>query len=196
METGTTLSTSPKKQQKTNWLASFAGLFLIFVLVPLLVLQYWDIYIAVAIVGSSLLLVWNWRKTKTIDRLEILTLIFGLTNAVLFFGFHNLFLLTRLGCVIYTLLLWQVVYTWLKGEPWTEQYAKRSVSLEVQQDPLFHETNRFLTIVWGCCFVINDVISFVGTGLWFTIIPLALLALTAGGTPALTALYLRTKKRA
>ena len=98
--------------------------------------------------------------------------------------------------MIYTLLLWQVVYTWLKGEPWTEQYAKRSVSLEVQQDPLFRETNRFLTIVWGGCFVVNDALSFIGSGLWFTIIPVALLALTAGGTPALAALYLRVKKPA
>jgi predicted membrane protein len=165
-------------------------------MIPLLMLQLWTACIVAAISISLVTILYNLSQKRGVTSLEALSLFFGLVNAVLYFGFQSTFLLQRLGAFIYLLLLVQVILSLVRGVPWTEQYAKRSVSPELWENPMFRETNRFLTIVWGCAFLVDMVLSIAFTGWLGNIVPIALVVATAVATPFLTKWYtsLRTKQ--
>lgn len=185
-----------QNQKKTNWFATFSGLIPLALMVPFLILHVWVVCIVLAIGGSLLLLISGFTKTRTVSSLQVLTLLFGIANAVLYFGFQTVFLLTHLGAVIYSVLFVQVALSLLRGKPWTEEYARRSATPEAQKSALFHETNMFLTGVWGASFLASALVTLLGSGLWATLVSFGLLVLSAVSTPILVKVYLGLRLRA
>jgi hypothetical protein len=180
-------------EQKTNWFASFSGLIPVLLLVILVLLHQWSLSIIVSLASSLLTIGIGQLQRRKPTSIELLSLLFGIVNADLYFKFHNTFLLSHLGVFIYTLLLVQVVISLIRNKPWTEQYAKRSVPEAVWDSPIFHATNRFLTTVWGVVFAVSTLLSFAVDPIIRTGIPIALLILTAVMTPKLVAWYSRNK---
>ncbi len=181
------VATTVTQGKKPNLLLSFTGLIPVVLTIPILILHLWTISIIVTIVSAIIVISYHLVKKQGITSLDIFSLLFGLVNAVLYFGFHSTLILQHLDTVIYSILLLQVVFSLLQGKPWTEQYARRSVAAELWTTKPFHETNRFLTILWGIVFFACDLISlFVSSDLPRTLLPVILLVLLAVLTPRLS----------
>ncbi len=182
--------TNPVAKKKTNWFLSFTGLIPLVLTIPLLLVHLWTICIIVTIASSLIVMGFEMRSGHGVGSINMLTLLFGLANAVLYFGFHTTLLLQNLGTVIYTLLCAQVVYSLLRKDPWTVQFAKRSVPEAVWATRAFREANLALTILWGGVFLIDDLITLlVPAGLVQTLLPFALIAIMVVMTPRIPRLF-------
>jgi hypothetical protein len=127
-----------------------------------------------------------------VTSLDLISLGFAVANAVLYLGFHSTILIEYLDTIIYTLLFVQVLVAQVRGEPWTLQYAKRSVAPELWATRAFLETNRFLSICWGACFLSSAFISLWHMlGAWQVAIPALIMVGMAVLTPRLAQWYAR-----
>lgn len=189
-------SPRPNAERTPAMWRSFTGLIPLLLSIPLLLFQAWAVGIAVGITSSLVVLAYHFTRGQGITSLDIMTLAFGMLNAVLYFGFHSAFLVRHLDVLIYTLLFAQVVIAQLRGQPWTIQYAKRTVPREAWDTRAFREANRFVSLLWGATFLVCALIALLAPAasvrLW---VPIALLVLLAVATPRLARWY-GTRQRA
>ncbi len=180
-------TTLPEPHASRGMWQSFTGLFPLVFSVPILIFRLWAVGIVVGIITSVCVIVFHLKQRQGVTALDIGTLLFGLVNAVLYFGFGNTFLVSHLDVLIYTLLFGQVAIMQLRGEAWTTQYAKRSVSPDVWETRAFREANRFSSLVWGAAFLLCDLAALFGpVALIRLYLPIALLVVTAVATPRLS----------
>ncbi len=172
-----------------SWLASFTGLIPLALTLPFLFLQWWRAAIVVGTLMALVVIAYHVRRRQGVTSLDVFSLAFGLTNAVLYFGFGSTVLLRRLDTVFYSLLFGQVVVAQLRGVPWTVQYAKRVVAPEVWATRPFIAANRLVSMCWGACFLSCALISLTPPGIGRTLIPVALLLAMAFMTPRLSRWY-------
>ncbi|MBV9257760.1 MAG: hypothetical protein JO215_07055 [Ktedonobacteraceae bacterium] len=186
MDQGNVISADTPQQKRPNWLLSFTGLIPVVLAIPIIILHQWTLSIIVTLASALIVITYHLSKGQGITSLDVFSVLFGVVNAVLYFGFHNTIILQHLDTTIYTILLAQVVYSLLRGRPWTEQYARRSVAAELWTTKPFHEVNRFLTMLWGVVFLACDLMSLlIPEGVWRTVLPVVLLVLLAVSTPRL-----------
>ncbi len=179
---------------KPNQLRAFTGLIPLILSLPLYILSLWTPAIIVGILITLAVIVYHLRIGQGITSLDQLTLLFGIVNAVVYFGFKSLILNEHIAAVIYSILLAQVAASLLHGDPWTLQYAKRSNPREVWDTPAFVEGNRFVTVVWGVAFLLCDLAALFGGGAALRYyIPIALLVVVAVVTPRLAVWYARAR---
>ncbi len=172
-----------------SWLASFTGLIPLGLTLPLLVLHSWPLAIAIGIVAALIVITYHLRRGQGVTSLDVFSLGFGLTNAVLYFGFGSTVLLRRLDTVFYSLLFGQVVLAQLRGVPWTVQYARRVVAPELWATRPFMAANQLVSSCWGACFLSCALVSLAPLGMGRTLIPVALLVGMAFMTPRLSRWY-------
>ncbi len=186
MDQSNVVSTDVPPQKKPNWLLSFTGLIPVVLAIPIIILQQWTLSIVVTLASALIVVIYHLSKGQGITSLDVFSLLFGVVNAVLYFGFHSTIILQHLAAAIYSILFAQVVYLLLCGKPWTEQYARRAVAPELWTTKPFHEANRFLSILWGIVFLVCDLMSlFIPNDALQTVLPVALLVLLAVSTPRL-----------
>jgi len=178
---------------KTHPLLAFTGLIPLILSLPLYILSLWTPAIIVGILLTLGVIVYHLRIGQGITSLDLLTLLFGIVNAVVYFGFKSGILNEHISVVIYSILLAQVVASLLHGDPWTLQYAKRSNPRELWDTPAFVEGNRFVTVVWGVVFLLCDLAALFGGGAWRYYIPIALLVVVAVVTQRLAVWYARAR---
>jgi hypothetical protein len=175
-----------------KWLSSFTGLIPVALALPLLIFHLWAIATFVSGVSAIVVIAYHLREGQGVTSLDLLSLGFALLNVILYFGFHTAILFKYLDTAIYTLLLGQVIYAQILGEPWTIQYAKRSVPMERWSTPAFWKANQFITLIWGGCFLLCLILSLTpGIGVWHVLLPVVLLIGTAILTPRLSVWYAR-----
>lgn len=173
-----------------QWLSSFTGLIPVALAVPLLIFHLWAIATLVSGVSAVLVIAYHLRKGQRITSLDLTSLGFALLNFILYFGFHTAILFEYLDTAIYILLLGQIIYAQIWGEPWTIQYAKRSVPAERWSTPAFWKANQFASVIWGGCFLVCLILSLAhGLGVWHVLLPALLLIGLAVLTPRLSLWY-------
>jgi len=149
-------SAIPASGRPARWWLGFIGLAPIALTLPLAFLHLWSFYI-VAVIATSLLVL-GYRLLLQKQRLtgaNLLTLLFGVVNAVLYFGLHTSIVLQYVNIAIYTLLFVQVVFSLLWGEPWTEQFTKPfGAARGLLHTRTFHKGNRFVTMIWAAVFLL------------------------------------------
>jgi hypothetical protein len=171
-------------------LFSFTGLIPMLLVLPLLIFHLWAIATVVGGFSAILVITYHLHQRQGITSLDLLSLGFALLNAILYFGFHTAILFEYLDTAIYTTLLFQVIYAQIQGEPWTIQYAKRSIPSAQWHTSAFRSANRFISLVWGGCFFSCLILSlFRGLGVWHILLPAILLIGTAVLTPSLSFWY-------
>ena len=186
MKQSNSKSTDATHSKKLNWLLSFTGLIPVILTLPIILLHQWTLSIIVGLASALIVVFYHLCKRQGITSLDIFSLLFGVVNSVLYFGFHSTIILQHLDATIYTVLFMQVIYSLLRNKPWTGQYARRTVASELWTTKLFHEVNRFLTILWGIVFLASDLISlFIPNDTLRIVIPLVLFVLLAVLTPRL-----------
>jgi len=130
---------------------------------------------------------------------NLLTLLFGVGNAVLYFGLHTSIVLQYINIAVYTLLFVQVVFSLLWGEPWAEQFTKPfGAARGLLQSSVFRTGNRFVTMVWAAGLLLCILLEGVGeiAGKQFHLlqllrfVPLLLLVVLALQTGRLLGWYL------
>ncbi len=178
---------------KTNPLLALTGLIPLILSLPLYLLGLWTPAVIVGILITLGVIVYHRRIGQGVTSLDLLTLIFGVANAVLYFGFKSDILNEHIAVVIYSILLAQVAASLLHGDPWTLQYAKRSNPRELWDTPAFVAANRFVTVVWGGAFLLCDLAALFGGGALRYYIPIALLVVVAAVTQRLAVWYARTR---
>ncbi len=171
-------------------LLSFTGLIPMILVLPLLAFHLWSIATIVGGLSAILVIVYHLYQRQGVTSLDLLSVGFALLNVILYFGFHTAILFEYLDTAIYTVLLGQVVYAQIQGEPWTIQYAKRSIPAAQWHTSAFRSANRFISLVWGGCFSICLILSLLrGLGVWHTLLPAILLIGMAILTPSLSFWY-------
>lgn len=186
MDQSNAIPTHTPQEKKPNWLLSFTGLIPVILAIPIIILHQWTLSIIVTLTSALIVIIYHLSKGQGITSLDIFSLLFGVINAILYIGFHNTIILQHLDTTIYTILFAQVVYSLLRGKPWTEQYARRTVAAEIWTTKPFHEVNRFLTTLWGIVFLGCSLMSlFIPNDMLRTILPVVLLVLLAASTPRL-----------
>ena len=138
---------------KPNVLLGFTGLLPLLLSVPILLLQLWGPGIVISIVTTAAVVVYHVRRGQGLTSLDALSILFSVTNAILYLGFKNPVLVQHLDLIIYNVLLAQILYSFRTSEPWTAQFARRSVSPELWSTPGFLRANRVTTLLWGACFL-------------------------------------------
>jgi len=133
-----------------RWWLGFIGLGPIALTLPLAFLHLWTFYIVAVIATSLLVLGYRLLQRQQLNGANLLTLLFGVVNAVLYFGFHNSFVLQYVNIAIYTLLFIQILFSLLWGEPWTMPFTRPfGAARGLLQTRAFHEGNRFVTMIWA-----------------------------------------------
>ena len=182
--------TAVASPRKLAWLMSFTGLIPLALTLPLLLLHLWTLGIAVSAVSAILVISYHLRRHQGITSLDILSLGFAAANGILYFGFHTTILFEYLDTIIYTLLFGQVLYAQMRGEPWTVQYAKRTVAPELWTTRPFLAANRIISLGWGACFLCCALVSLLhALGGWQVLIPAMVLATMAMLTPCVSRWY-------
>ncbi len=102
---------------KTHPLLAFTGLIPLILSLPLYILSLWTPAIIVGILLTLGVIVYHLRIGQGITSLDLLTLLFGIVNAVVYFGFKSGILNEHISVVIYSILLAQVVASLLHGDP-------------------------------------------------------------------------------
>jgi hypothetical protein len=174
---------TPKRPHPLAMLRVFVGLLPLLLAIPPFALGLWAIGLLIYVGGSVIFLGSQVTRHKTVGSLDICSLAFGVGLTIGYFGFGNTYFLHHFGMVINTLLLVQVVYGELRGTPWTAQFAKRMYSPEQYKTRAFFLGNRLLSRMWGVIFVLDVLMSALGTTALFQfILPnvLLIVALVAG----------------
>jgi hypothetical protein len=127
------------------------------------VLGRWGVGVVVSMGGNAFVLTRSLRKGQKVGALEASSTVFSVLLAVGYFGFGNVFFLRHFGVVINALLLVQVVWGEFRGTPWTMQFSKRMYPAERWGTRAFFEGNRLLSRIWGAVFVLDILMSALGT---------------------------------
>lgn len=81
----------------------------------------------------------------------------GATIAVL--GFHDHWVLRRLGVLANGALAIGAWTTLLVGRPFTLEYARERTDPSKWRDPVFVRTNEMLTVLWASAFTVNTLLA-------------------------------------
>lgn len=151
---------TPASGRPPRWWLGFIGLAPIALTLPLAFLHLWSLYVVTVIATSLLVLGYRLLQRQRFNDANVLTLLFGVFNAVLYFGLHTSIVLQHLNTAIYTLLFIQVVSSLLWGEPWSGQFTKSfGAARGLLQTRAFHEGNRFVTTIWAAGFLLCALIA-------------------------------------
>ena len=159
------------------------------VTVPILVFRLWAFGIVTSLLGGLLVIAYHLRQKQGVAALDLVTVAFGLLNAVLYFGFHATVVLEHLDVVIYSVLFVQVAGSLFGGTPWTVQYAKRVADPALWESPQFLAINRVTTMVWATAFFLSDASALWLRGPAGKIAPAFVLVATAIATRRIAASY-------
>ena len=182
--------TAVASPRKLAWLMSFTGLIPLALTLPLLLLHLWTLGIVVSAVSAILVISYHLQRHQGVTSLDILSLGFAVVNGILYLGFHTTILFEYLDTIIYTLLFGQVLHAQMRGEPWTVQYAKRTVAPELWTTRPFLAANHVISIGWGVCFLFCALLSlWHGLGAWQVLTPAIVLASMAMLTPRVSRWY-------
>jgi hypothetical protein len=163
MSKNTATSATPASGQPRRWWLGFIGLAPIALTLPLAFLHLWSFYIVAIIATSLLVLGYRLLQGQRLNGANVLTLLFGVVNAVLYFGLHTSIVLQYVNIAIYTLLFVQVVSSLLWGEPWTEPFTKPfGAARGLLGTKAFHEGNRFVTAIWAAGLLLCVLLESVG----------------------------------
>jgi hypothetical protein len=189
-ETGAHLSTRQRQtDHRPNRLAMlgiFGGLLPQLLAIPPFVLGLWGIGLMISLGGNLIVIGSNLVRRQPIGSLALSSLALSMLLALGYFVFGNIFLLKHFGVVINGLLLGQVLYGELRGEPWTAQFSKRMYPPERWGTRAFFEGNRFLSRLWGLVFGVSLLMAAFGTSpLLLFILPNGLLVLALMSGPSL-----------
>jgi hypothetical protein len=138
-------SAAPAPQRPPSGRLGPIGLAPIALTLPLGFLQLWTIYIVAVIATSLLVISYRLLQRQGLNGLNALPLLFGVFNAVLYFGFHKTIVLQHLDIAIYTLLFLQAVSSLLWGEPCSVVLFRLSLDLlasNIPFVPLFFYTGE------------------------------------------------------
>ncbi len=205
MSKNTLASATPASGQPRRWWLGFIGLAPIALTLPLAFLHLWSFYIVAVIATSLVVLGYRLFQRQRLNGGNVLTLLFGVVNAVLYFGLHISIVLQYVNIAIYTLLFVQIVVSLLWGDPWTEQFTKPfGAARGLLQTRAFHEGNRFVTLIWAAglllCVLIEGVAEIAGKQLpmleLLRFLPLLLIVVLALQTGRLLGWYItRSRSR-
>jgi hypothetical protein len=153
-------SATPVSGRPARWWLGFIGLAPIALTLPLAFLHLWSLYVVAVIATSLLVLGYRLLQRQRLNSANLLNLLFGVINAVLYFGLHTSIVLQYVNIAIYTLLFVQVVASLLWGDPWTEQFTKPfGAARGLLHTRAFHKGNRFVTMIWAAVFLLCALIE-------------------------------------
>jgi uncharacterized membrane protein len=118
----------------------------------------WEWAAPAALVCSLILVVPDWRQTRSMSILDATGIVFFAVMAVLALVLDHAVLqpledrAQLLSAVVIALVAFGSLAA---GRPFTEYYAKQTTPREYWHSPIFKRINRVLTAVWGGVFVIN-----------------------------------------
>ena len=144
-------------------------------MVPILLVHAYAVGVVVAVVGCVGVVAYHLARRQGVTSLDLLALVFAALNLVLYFGFHNEWLIQHIAIVFYTLLAGQCAISLLRGDPWTTQFTRRVVRPEFVSDPRFRTMNTRSTWVWTAAFALCDVVSLLAHGSLGTWLPVGLM---------------------
>lgn len=140
-----------------HWWQAFTGLVPVLLMVPILLAHAYTLGVLVAVVGSLAVVGYHLARGQGITSLDVLALLFAVTNLVVYDVFGSTLLIENLDVVFYTLLALQSGLSLVSGSPWTMQFTRRTVVPELWDSPAFHAMNVRTTRLWVVCFVLCDV---------------------------------------
>jgi carotenoid cleavage dioxygenase len=179
-----------------SWLLGFTGLIPLLLVVPFLLAGLWGLGIVVQLAATGVVIAYHLRRGQGVTSLDAFALVLGLANAVLYFGLGSAVLIEHLDATVYTLLLAQVAVSLVHGEPWTTQFARRTVPPAVWSTPQFRGANRTVTLAWGACFLACLLAALLGSGTVLRfLLPVALNVATAVATPRIVDWYMHRQRR-
>ena len=115
----------------------------------------WPVAILGALLSAAIIITWRRLSRHNFKTMEVVTLAFFATHAVVTLALGNDFLI-RYGPVVNGLVLSAMAWgTLLARSPFTYEYAKEDWPPVYWDDPLFLRTNQIITGVWGIIFLIN-----------------------------------------
>jgi hypothetical protein len=170
-------------------LLSFTGLIPLMLMVPILMLHLYAAGIIEGLLAGSGVIGYHLARKQGITSVDLLAVGFAALNAVLYFGFDNRTIIANLDVAIYTLLAAIIVLSLIREQPWTTQFAKRTVPPQMWDRPAFHAINMKITAIWATAFVACDLIALLGSGSIRRYVPIALLIVTAVLVPRLARWY-------
>lgn len=170
-------------------LLSFTGLIPLVLMVPILVLHLYAAGIIEGLAAGSGVMGYHLARKQGITSVDLLGIGFAGLNAVLYFGFGNRTIIANLDVAIYTLLVLIIVLSLIRQQPWTTQFAKRTVPRQMWDRPAFHTINMKITAIWAIAFMACDLIALLGSGSTRRYTPIALLTVTAALVPRLARWY-------
>jgi hypothetical protein len=181
---------SPGRPSLRQRVLPFTGLIPAILMVPVLAANHYALGIIIAIASGLAVIAYHLTRGQGATSLDLLLLGFGCANAVLYFGFDETLLLDHIDAVIYTALAGQAGWSLVRGEPWTTQFTKRTVSPEAWELPEFDAVNRFSTATWAVGFAACDVVALVAQQPLRLYLPLAIMIALAVSSRPLARAYL------
>lgn len=145
-------------------------------------LNMWTLGLIVYFAASAAIFTERLVRRERIPALDWFSVTFLMILAAAYLLARNIFLLQHFGAVINSLLLAQVLYGELRGEPWTLQFSKRMYPQTLWSNTRFIRANRFLSRAWAGVFVICIACAALGRNGWLrsfvpTVLPIAAIAL-------------------
>jgi hypothetical protein len=170
--------------RRSTWLLSFTGLLPVLLSVPLVLQGLWVPALLVGLLANLAVIAYHLRRGQGVSSLDAVSLAFNATNVVLFFGFGIAVLLEHLDACVYALLVAQVAWGFVRGVPWTMQFARRSTPAALWQTPEFLAANQVTSAAWFAAFLASFAMAvLLPSGSVRFLLPVALIGLTAVFTP-------------
>lgn len=137
--------------QKPWWL-SYTGLFPVaLVLIPVLI-EAWTVAVLANLLASAAVIIFHVYRRQGVTTFDVLMLLLGISNAILWFVFDSSVLLKNFSLPIFAILCIQCLISLQWGTPWTTQFARRQVEAHLWNSDAFFQINRKLTLLWGAIF--------------------------------------------
>jgi hypothetical protein len=117
----------------------------------------WEWAALAALVCSLVLVVPDWRRTRSMSVLDAAGIVFFAVMAILALALDRASLqpLEDRAQLLSSVVIAVVAFGSLAvGRPFTEYYAKQTTPREYWQSPDFRRINRVLTALWGAVFVL------------------------------------------
>ena len=118
----------------------------------------WEWATLTALVATVVLAVPDWRHTREVGLLNVVSIVFFAVLSVLALVLDRTDLLwveDRAQLLSSAVLTLVVLVGLATGRPFTEHYARQSVPREYWTTPTFHRVNVVITAVWAAAFAVN-----------------------------------------
>ena len=170
-------------------LLSFTGLIPLVLMIPILMLHLYAAGIIEGLLAGAGVIGYHFARKQGITSVDLLAVGFAAINAVLYFGFDTRTIIANLDVAIYTLLALLILLSLIRQQPWTTQFAKRTVPPQLWDRPAFHTINMKITAIWAVAFTTCDLLALLGSGSTRRYTPIALIIVTAALVPRLARWY-------